>query len=69
MEEDGWFKQYPVTTINWWEASFTPLPIGKKVYGDLFYIGGGINQRVIIRHGTAGQVEAEVKKAIDEASD
>jgi uroporphyrinogen decarboxylase len=67
LMESGWFKQYPVNAINWSDATFTPLPIAKKVYGDAFCIVGGVDHEITMRTGTPAQVENEVKSAIQSA--
>lgn len=69
LMEEGWFKQYPVKAINWWDASFTPCSVAKKLYGDRFCIVAGLDQRRTMRHGTPEQVEAEVKRAIEDAAE
>jgi uroporphyrinogen decarboxylase len=67
LMEGGWFKEYPVDAINWWDASFTPLQKAKKVYGDRFCLVGGVDQRQTMINGTPRQVEQEVKSAIERA--
>jgi uroporphyrinogen decarboxylase len=69
LMENGWFKNYPVTAINWDTYDFTPLRKGKEIYGDKFCIVGGLNHRETLRSGTPSEVENEVKKAIDAASE
>jgi len=68
LMEEGWFKQYPVDAINWWDASFTPCSVGKSVYGDRFCIVAGLDQRRTMRHGTPQQVEEEAKAAIERSA-
>jgi uroporphyrinogen decarboxylase len=64
LMEEGWFKQYPVDAINWWDAYFTPCSIAKRVYGDKFCLIAGIDQSSTMKHGTQKQVEQEVRAAI-----
>ncbi len=67
LMEGGWFKEYPVDAINWWDASFTPLEAAKRVYGDRFCLVGGLNQRHTMINSTPRQVEDEVRSAIERA--
>jgi len=67
--EDGWFENYPVDAINWYDRSFTPLKRAKEVYGDSLCIVGGVDQRATMVNGTPDQVEAEVRQAIESASE
>jgi len=69
LMEKGWFKKYPVRAINWWNASFTPIPVAKRIYGDRFCIVAGVDQRLTMRQGTPKQVEDEVKRSIEGAAD
>ena len=69
LMEDGWFKEYPVDAINWWDSSFTPLERAKEVYGDKFCVVGGVDQRETMLRGTPQQVEAQVKDAIERAGE
>jgi len=69
LMESGWFKQYPVNAINWWDANFTPLSIAKKTYGDKFCIVCGIDHDSTMRNGTPKQVEDQVKAAIESAGE
>jgi uroporphyrinogen decarboxylase len=68
LMEDGWFNQYPVNVINWWDASFTSCATAKKIYGPKFCLLSGLDQRSTMRYGTPKQVEEEVKKAIEGAA-
>ncbi len=69
LMEEGWFKRYPVNAINWWDASFTPCSVAKKMYGDKFCIVSGVDQSSTIRRGTPKQVEDEVKRSIEGAAE
>jgi uroporphyrinogen decarboxylase len=69
LMEKGWFKNYPVNAINWWNARFTPCSVAKKIYGDKFCIVSGIDHRQTMRYSTPKQVEKEVKNAIEDASE
>jgi len=69
LMNDGWFKHYPVDAINWWDSSFTPCSVAKKVYGDKFCIVAGVDQRHTMRYGTPEPVEQEVKASIEGAAD
>lgn len=67
LMESGWFKQYPVNAINWWDANFTRISIAKRIYGDSFCIVGGLDHEVTMRTAGPQQVETNVKVAIEEA--
>jgi uroporphyrinogen decarboxylase len=67
--EEGWFKKYPVDIINWDAHEYTWLDKAKKIYGDKFAICGGLNRVKTLRTGTPAEVEAETKKAIEDASE
>jgi uroporphyrinogen decarboxylase len=67
--ESGWFKKYPVDMINWDAHEYTWLDKGKEVYGDKFAICGGLNRVKTLRSGSPAEVEAEVKKAINDAGE
>ena len=69
MMEEGWFRQYPVNAINWWNAYFTPLSVGKKIYGDKFCIVAGIDFDRTMAYGSPKQVEDEVKESIEAAAE
>ena len=69
LMEDGWFKKYPITALNWDMHDFTPLKRGKEAYGDVFCIVGGLNHRNTLRTGNPEEVEEEVKKAIRDAGE
>jgi uroporphyrinogen decarboxylase len=68
LMESGWFKRYPVNAINWWDASFTPATVAKKIYGEKFCLISGLDQSRTMRYGTPKQVEDEAKKAIESAA-
>jgi len=65
LMESGWFRKYPVNAINWWDATFTPLQVAKRIYGQQFCIVGGIDQESVMRTGRPEQVESQVKTAIE----
>jgi uroporphyrinogen decarboxylase len=65
--ENGWFKNYPVNAINWYDSSFTPLEKAKEIYGNKFCLVGGVDQRETMLHGSPQQVEATGKDAIERA--
>lgn len=65
--EEGWFKNYSVDAINWYDSSFTPLEKAKKIYGDKFCLVGGVDHRQTMLNGTTQQVEAAVKDTIKKA--
>jgi len=69
LMESGWFKKYPVDCINWDAHEYTWLDKAKEVYGDSFAICGGLNRATTLRTGTPKQVEAEVRKAIEDAGE
>jgi uroporphyrinogen decarboxylase len=69
LMEEGWFKKYPVTSINWASHSWTPIKKGKEIYGDKFCICGGLDHEKLLRSGTPNQVETAVKKVIDECAE
>jgi len=64
LMESGWFKQYAVDAINWWDTRYTSASTAKKIYGDKFCVCAGLDQD-ITKTGTPEQVENQVKKAID----
>jgi len=65
----GWFKKYPVDCINWDAHEYTWIDEAKRIYGDRFAICGGLNRITTLRTGTPAEVEAEAKKAIDDAGE
>ena len=67
LVESGWFKQYPVNAINWWDANFTRIQVAKRIYGNNFCIVGGLDHEVAMRTATPQQIETNVKTAIKEA--
>jgi len=67
--ESGWFKNYPVDAINWYDNSFTPLEKAKEIYGNKFCLIGGVDQRETMLHGSPQQVETTVKDAIESAGE
>lgn len=62
----GWFKQYPVNIINWWDHHFTPAAEAKKVYKDKFCIAAGLDHRKTLM-STPDAIMAEAKQAIESA--
>ncbi|MDH5199818.1 MAG: hypothetical protein OEW93_02930, partial [Candidatus Bathyarchaeota archaeon] len=69
LMEDGWFANYPVDAINWYDRSFTPVQKAKKIYGDRFCVVAGVDQRRTMLQGTPQQVENEVRSAIEAAAE
>lgn len=69
LMEEGWFKQYQVNAINWWDACFTPCSLGKRIYRGRFCVIGGVDHYQTMRYGTPDQVEKEVKAAIENAAE
>ncbi len=69
LMEEGWFKKYPITAINWASHSWIPIKRGKEIYGDEFCICGGLDHEQVLRMGTPKQIEAAVKKSIDECAE
>ena len=69
LMEDGWFENYPVDAINWYDRSFTPVQRAKEVYGDRFCVVAGVDQRRTMLQGTPHQVENEVRSAIEAAAE
>jgi len=69
LMEAGWFKQYPVDAINWWDANFTGCSKAKEIYGDRFCIVAGIDQKATLRCGSPQQVDGQVKAAIAAAAE
>lgn len=67
LMEKGWFKNYPVDAINWWDKNFTSIETARKVYGDKFCIVAGVDHKQTMLHGTPEEVEAEVRRAINDA--
>jgi uroporphyrinogen decarboxylase len=74
MEEDpekngqlmskGWFKEYPVNTINWWDHHFTPASEAKGVYGDDFCIATGLDHKGVLAEGDPQNIMEEAKKVM-----
>jgi len=69
LMEKGWFKNYPVNAINWWDACFTPCSEAKRIYGDKFCIASGVNHGRTMRYHTPKEVEEEVKRSIEGAAE
>jgi len=69
LMEEGWFKKFPVTMINWNNHAFTPLAKAKKVYGDKFCICGGVDHMKTLSKGTPEMVEEEARQAIADMGD
>jgi uroporphyrinogen decarboxylase len=69
LMEGGWFKEYPVDCINWDAHEYTWLDRAKEIYGNRYAICGGLDRVTTLRTGTPEQVEAEVKKAIEDAGE
>ncbi|MDH5791493.1 MAG: hypothetical protein OEZ44_04850 [Candidatus Bathyarchaeota archaeon] len=69
LMEDGWFANYPVDAINWYDRSFTPVQKAKEIYGDRFCVVAGVDQRRTMLQGTPQQVEDEVRSAIEAAAE
>jgi uroporphyrinogen decarboxylase len=70
LMESGWFKKYPVDIINWDAHDYTWLDKAKEIYGDTFAICGGLDRsNDSMRSGKIDQVEADVKKAIEDAGE
>ncbi len=70
LMESGWFRKYPVDIINWDAHDYTWLDKAKEIYGDKFGICGGLDRDWdSMRGGKIDQVEADVKKAIDDAGE
>jgi uroporphyrinogen decarboxylase len=69
LMESGWFKQYPVDMINWDAHEYTWLDKAIQIYGDKFAICGGLNRVTTLRTGTPTEIEAEAKKAIEDAAE
>jgi len=67
--EEGWFRNYPVTAVNWAAHSWTPVGLGKRLFGDRFCVVGGLDHEGTLRTGTPEQVEEQVKRAIDDAAE
>ncbi len=69
LMEAGWFRKYPVDAINWSSHNWTPVKKGKEIYGKDFCICGGLDHESTLRGGKPAQVEAAVKKAIDDCAE
>lgn len=69
LMENGWFKKYPVNMINWDAHEYTWLDKAKEIYGDSLALCGGLNRETTLRTGSPAEVEAEVKKAIQDAGE
>jgi uroporphyrinogen decarboxylase len=64
----GWFKQYPVNIINWWDHHFVPIQEAKKVYKDTFCLAGGLDHKQTLM-GSSEAIMAEAKQAIEAAGE
>lgn len=62
----GWFKEYPVNIINWWDHHFVPAAEAKKTYGKKFCIAAGLDHRKTLI-GSSKAIMAEAKQAIESA--
>ncbi len=68
LMEEGWFKQYSVDIINWWDSNFTSCETAKQIYRDHFCVLAGVDHRYLMRQGSPQQVEEQVKAVLDTAS-
>lgn len=62
----GWFKQYPVNIINWWDHHFVPAHKAKEVYKDDFCIAAGLDHKKTLM-GQPEAIMAEARHAIETA--
>jgi uroporphyrinogen decarboxylase len=69
LMENGWFKEYPVDCINWDAHEYMWLDRAKEIYSDSLALCGGLNRETTLRMGSPAEVEAEVKKAIQDAGE
>ena len=65
---EGWFNEYPVNILNWWDHHFTPLKEAKQVYGGKKCIAGGLDHKKTLM-GTPEAILAESKQAIEDAAE
>jgi len=68
LMSSGWFKQYPVNIINWWDHNFVSASDAKKVYADKFCIAAGLDHKETLMRATEG-IMAETKHAIETAGE
>ncbi len=64
---DGWFKNYPVNCINWWDHHFVPAVEGKKIYGDKFCIAAGLDHKNTLASDKIEEIIREAKDSIQAA--
>ena len=64
----GWFKQYPVNIINWWDHNFVTAAEAKQVYRDKFCIAAGLDHKKTLMGPPEG-IMAEAKQAIESAGE
>ncbi|UCH02029.1 MAG: hypothetical protein JSV20_09485 [Candidatus Bathyarchaeota archaeon] len=69
LMENGWFKQYPVNAINWWDAYFTPCSVAKEIYSKHFCLVAGVDHKQIMRYGVSSQIADQIKASIEAAGE
>lgn len=65
---DGWFNEYPVNILNWWDHHFVPVRKAKKVYEGKKCIAGGLDHKKTLMD-TPEAIMAEAKQAIKDAGE
>ena len=58
-----------MNAINWYDTSFTPCSVAKKIYGNHFCLVAGVDHKQIMRYGTPQQVEEQIKASIKGAAE
>lgn len=64
----GWFENYPVNILNWWDHHFTPVGHAKEVYRDKFCLAGGLNHKYTLIKSPY-EIEKEAIEAIKNAGE
>lgn len=64
----GWFTEYPVNILNWWDHHFVPVGEAKKVYEGKKCIAGGLDHKKTLMD-TPEAIMAEAKQAIKDAGE
>ncbi|MBD3171511.1 hypothetical protein GF326_03465 [Candidatus Bathyarchaeota archaeon] len=64
----GWFNEYPVNILNWWDHHFVPVGEAKKVYEGKKCIAGGLDHKKTLMD-TPEAIMAEAKQAIKDAGE
>lgn len=67
LMSEGWFKNYPVNCINWWDHHFVSAAEAKNIYGDKFCIAAGLDHKKTFAGDDIEKIMCEAEKAIKTA--